>query len=229
MTAIRVAARSSKLSVTQTGTVQRFLEDRGFDTEFVPIRSIGDVDRVTPLHQLGRDGAFTSALEDALLADKADVAVHSLKDLPTLIPEGLVAHTALRRQDSRDILLIRIGVISDEFRSDGLPSGTRIGTSSLRRRSQMLARWPGTIPVDIRGNVETRLAKLVHGWVDGIIIAKAGIDRLELELPPSVEAHPLPLEHFPTAPGQGALGVEFRSDSKFADVFQKLRNNRTDV
>ena len=160
------------------------------------------VDR--PLAELGGKGLFCKEIEAALLARRIDLAVHSMKDLPTWLPEGLVIGAVLARADPRDVLIGRAGADID-----GLPAGAVIGTASVRRRAQLLARRPDLRVVDFRGNVETRLRKLAAGEADAALLALAGLTRLGIAPAGAVILAP---EVMLPAVGQGAIGIECRAD-----------------
>jgi hydroxymethylbilane synthase len=171
--------------------------------EIVAIRTTGD--RVTdrPLSDLGGKGLFCKEIEAALLANEIDIAVHSMKDLPTWLPEGLVIGAVLEREDPRDALIAR-----SAGSLDGLPTGATVGTASLRRRAQLLARRPDLRVAALRGNVQTRLARLEAGEVDATLLAQAGLKRLGLEHLASAVLMP---EELLPAVGQGAIGLECRA------------------
>jgi hydroxymethylbilane synthase len=206
-TALRVGTRGSPLAGAQTEEVLarlRFARPE-VEVETVVIRTHGDEDYRSDLGTPA-DGkrAFTKRIEDALLDRTIDFAVHSLKDLPVESVEGLAIAAIPPRADPRDVL-----VANGSLTVDDLPSGTRIGTSSLRRRAQLLAGWPGVDVVDLRGNVNTRLRRLAAKDFDAIVIAAAGASRLHVASP---RIHPFPPEVLTPAPGQGALAVEARVD-----------------
>ena len=170
--------------------------------DLVIIRTSGDRDRQTSLRVIGGKGVFTKELEDALLEERIDLAVHSMKDMPTAVPAGLEIPAICEREDVRDALISRGGLKLDQLRS-----GARIGTSSLRRQAQ-LRHYRGDLEmVDMRGNVDTRLAKLAQGDYDAIVLAKAGLDRLGRA---EQISEIVPPEICLPAAGQGAIGVETR-------------------
>jgi hydroxymethylbilane synthase len=171
--------------------------------EIVAIRTTGD--RVTDrlLADLGGKGLFCKEIEAALLANEIDIAVHSMKDLPTWLPQGLAIGAVLEREDPRDALIAR-----SAGSLDGLPPGATVGTASLRRRAQLLARRPDLRVAALRGNVQTRLARLEAGEVDATLLAQAGLKRLGLEHLASAVLTP---EEFLPAVGQGAIGLECRA------------------
>jgi hydroxymethylbilane synthase len=205
---LRIGTRGSRLARAQTDLVCRALgrahpELAAPDAlEVVTIRTTGD--RVTdrPLAELGGKGLFCKELEAALLARRIDLAVHSVKDLPTWLPEGLVLGAVLEREDPRDVLLAcPTATIAD------LPEGALIGTSSVRRKAQLLAKRPDLRVVSFRGNVDTRLRKLAAGEVDATLLALAGLRRLGVDHAGVVLG---PEEMLP-AVGQGAIGIECRA------------------
>ncbi len=204
MTTLRLGTRRSRLAMSQSQWVANQLRDAGHSVELVPLATVGDLDTERPLRDFGGSGAFASALRTALRAGAVDLAVHSLKDVPTAPEEGLVIAAVPRREDPRDALITRDGVTLGE-----LPTGARIGTGSLRRRAQLLALGYGLEVQDLRGNVETRLATLTSGALDGVVLALAGLRRLDLTEAVSETLDPLVML---PAPGQGALAVETRVD-----------------
>lgn len=200
---MRIGTRGSALAVAQTGVVARALaSSTGVEPEIVTIVTEGD--RSTgPLASLGGTGVFASALREALLAGEVDAVVHSLKDLPTAPHPGLVVAAVPKRVDARDALCARDGLTLDT-----LPADARVGTGSPRRAAQLRARRPDLQVLEIRGNVDSRLAKVAAGEYDAVILAAAGLDRLG-RLDAVTEY--LGLDGWPTAPGQGALAVEVRA------------------
>lgn len=214
---VRIGTRRSPLALTQSQWVADRISALGVAVELVPVVTDGDVSQ-TPLSQLGGTGVFVSALRDALLQRRVDVAVHSLKDLPTAPAAALETVAVPPREDPRDALVAREGLTLDT-----LPVGARVGTGSPRRAAQLLARRPDLDVVDIRGNVDTRVGFVVDGSLDAVVLALAGLIRLGRRdvvtevLDPSVM---LP------APGQGALAVEVRApggDASDAALHATLR------
>lgn len=210
---IRIGARGSALSLAQTALVAAAL-GRHAEVEVVPIRTSGDRLSHAEAPMTGKD-LFTREIDDALLEGRIDVGVHSLKDLPSLLPDGLVLAAVPPREDPSDVLVSR-----DRRRLESLPRGARVGTSSPRRRAQILAARPDLEVVEARGNVDTRIRRLQEGRWDAIVLARAGLARLQrLEeitevLPPSVM---LP------AIGQGALAVVVRrGNAPVADLVSRL-------
>jgi hydroxymethylbilane synthase len=202
---LRVGTRASALALWQTERVRLLLAERGYETERVEIRTTGDVVTDVPLSRIGSRALFTKQLDDALLEGRIDLAVHSLKDLPTALPAGIAIGAVGLREDPRDALVARPGI-----QWAALPHGATVATSSLRRRAQLLRARPDLQVVDIRGNVDTRLAKLdrTAEW-SAIVLATAGLVRLGLETRISER---LPFDVMLPAPGQGALAATVRAD-----------------
>lgn len=208
MTAFTLGTRGSELALRQAEWVRNALGERGVTAELVIIRTGGDAAVDRPLYELEGKGFFTKELEEALLAGTIDAAVHSLKDLPTTLPEGLALAAVPRRAQPTEVLVSRdAGVTS----LAGLPTGATIGTSSLRRAAQIRYLRPDLHVVALRGNVPTRLGKVARGTdgLDAALVAGAGLERLGLE--GRIAARLDPLLVMP-APGQGALGLEVRGD-----------------
>jgi len=209
---LRLGTRGSRLALWQAEWVKGELERARTAVEIVVIKTQGDAEIDRPLHQLEGTGFFTKAIEDALLDRRVDLAVHSLKDLPTKQPEGLAVGAIPRRHDPAEALVARDATVRS---LDELPDGARVGTSSLRRMSQLRYRRPDVEIVALRGNVPTRVDKVAKGQ-DGLaaaLLAVAGLERLGLG--EKVTARLDPLDLMP-APGQGALGLEIRSDDRAA-------------
>lgn len=208
---LRIATRDSDLALWQAHHVKNLLQSRfGIRATFCTIKTLGDVDTSTPLAELEGKGFFTKELEDALIDGRADIAVHSLKDLPTQLPPGLKVAAIFSRADRCETLLIRPGAAADR-KPFPLKERSVVGTSSARRHSQLQLLDPDLEIRDIRGNVPTRVKKLRDGEYDAILLAQAGLSRLNLDLGDLHVAH-LPLHTFLPAPGQGALAIEIRSD-----------------
>ncbi len=201
---IRIGTRGSKLARWQSDWVADRLRELGVDVEIIEISTQGDVQSVGPIEALGGTGVFTKEIQRALLDGAVDVAVHSLKDLPTEPVPGLVLAAVPRRERCGDALVGRDGIGLED-----LPAGSLIGTGSFRRQAQ-LKHWRPDLRVDdIRGNVETRLRKLDEGQFDAIVLAEAGLVRLGLA---DRITQVLPKERMLPAIGQGALGLETRED-----------------
>ena len=208
---LNIATRDSDLALWQARHVQSLLAERlGVTATLRPLKTQGDLDLSTPLSVLEGKGFFTKELEDALLDGSADLAVHSLKDLPTRLPPGLVVAAVLSRADRRETLLIRKGY-GAERQPLPLREGAILGTSSARRMAQVHLLSPDLELRDIRGNVPTRLRKLREGNYDAILLAWAGLSRLQLDLS-DLDVVRLEPDVFLPAPGQGALALEIRSD-----------------
>ena len=203
---LRIATRGSRLARWQAETVRTMLTERhpSLKVDLVIITSQGDVNRTDPLHKIGGMGLFTKEVQDAVLDGRADVAVHSLKDLPTETPQELVLASVPARGPTEDALLAPLHRTFER-----LPTAARVATSSLRRRAQLLRRRSDLQIVDVRGNVETRVRKLLDGEFDAMVLAAAGLERLELSDHVTERFNP---DQMLPAVGQGALGVECRTD-----------------
>ena len=219
---IRIATRGSQLALWQANWVRAQLEAQGSHCELVPVETQGDREQ-TSFAKMQGQGFFSKAVQAAVLEDRADVAVHSLKDLPSAITPGLVIAAIPTREDARDVLIARTEFV-DGSSKFGLKSGTVVGTSAVRRRAQVQAIDPNLELQELRGNVPTRIEKLRRGEYGAIILAAAGLnrlnsDRLELDLS-DLHTRTLEPHEFVPAPGQGALALECRSED--ADVIQAL-------
>jgi hydroxymethylbilane synthase len=223
---IRVGTRASVLARTQSAMVAAMITDRtGRETELVEVRTDGDRSQASgvPLSQLPEAGVgvFVGALRDALLAGEVDVAVHSLKDLPTTPAAGITLAAVPPREDPRDVVVARDGLTLGE-----LPVGSRVGTGSPRRVAQLHALGLGLDVVGVRGNVDTRIGKVRSGSYDAVVLARAGLARIgRLEEVTEVLD---PLQVLP-APGQGALAVECRADDELVDALRALDDPATRV
>jgi hydroxymethylbilane synthase len=218
-TPIRLGTRASLLAKTQsTWVAERIAAALGREVELVEVTTEGDRDR-GPLAQLGGTGVFVSALREALLDGRIDVAVHSLKDLPTGPAAGIALAAVPLREDPRDVVVAR-----DDLTLGELPVGSRLGTGSPRRAAQVRALGLGLEIVDIRGNVDTRIRKVREGEYDAVVLARAGLARLG-RLDDATEVLD-PLQMLP-APGQGALAVEARSGDALATELAVLDDART--
>ena len=205
--ALRVATRSSELALRQARQVASMLAAHGVHTELVAFKTAGDKRVDQPLREIGAKGLFTHELEAALAHGKVDCCVHSLKDLPTDSPPGLTIAAVLEREDPRDVLVVNESIAAESLAE--LPRGSRVGTSSLRRRAQLRAARPDLDVVDLRGNVPTRVRKVDEGQVHAAILAAAGLRRLDAH--GRISAWLEPPEWLP-APGQGAIAVTARAD-----------------
>ncbi|HEY0241731.1 MAG TPA: hydroxymethylbilane synthase [Gemmatimonadaceae bacterium] len=204
---VRIATRSSELAIRQARMVATALESQGLECEVVTFKTTGDRKLDEPLSEIGAKGLFTRELEVALEKNKVDCCVHSLKDLPTELPEGLAIGAVLEREDPRDVLVVNAVTEAEDLAS--LPAGSRVGTSSLRRRAQLLALRPDLEVAELRGNVPTRLKKVDTGMVHAAILAAAGLIRLDARQ--HIRQYLEPPEWLPAA-GQGAIAVEIRDD-----------------
>lgn len=222
MTSVKVATRGSLLALTQTGWVVDRLKEAnpGIAFETQTFKTVGDRVLDKALSQIGGKGLFTRELEEALLDGRADLAVHSLKDMPTELPPGLVLGCIPAREDPRDVVITREGTPFAE-----LPAGSQVGTSSLRRVAQLQAQRPDLEYVPIRGNVDTRLRKLEEGQVAALVMAAAGLhragfaDRITEYLEP---------EFCLPAPGQGALAIEIReADGRIGQIVGRIHDVAT--
>ena len=203
-----IATRGSKLALAQANLVARALAERnpGLAAELAIIKTKGDKILDVPLAKVGGKGLFVKEIEDALLEGRAQLAVHSMKDMPAELPDGLILASVTQRADPRDVFISRAGTpLAD------LPQGARIGTSSLRRQAQLWALRPDFEMVPLRGNVETRLRKMGEQELDGVILAAAGLERLGLD---NLSPQPLEPSLMLPAVGQGALGLEARVDDQ---------------
>ena len=202
---LRIGTRASQLALWQANWVKSELEKRhpGLQVSLTKIKTQGDKILDVPLALVGGKGLFVKEIEEAMLRGEVDVAVHSMKDVPTVFPEGLALRCITEREDPRDILILKPG-----FKTfHELPQGARIGTSSLRRKAQLLHLRPDFQMIDIRGNVETRIRKLTDEDLDAVVLAAAGMNRLGFA--GNISEY-LPVEISLPAIGQGALGLETR-------------------
>ncbi len=222
-----IATRGSKLALWQAEWVKAQLEknNRDIEVELKRIKTTGDMILDVPLAKVGGKGLFVKEIEDALLKNSADLAVHSMKDVPTDLPEGLHLAAICKREDPRDAFIARVQNSQFVIRNfKGLPRGAHIGTSSLRRICQLLNRRPDLKITQLRGNLDTRLRKLDEGQFDAIILAAAGVKRLGLQK--RITEILTPAMSLP-AIGQGAVGIECRVDDEFTNRLLKKLNHRT--
>ena len=224
MKTIRIATRKSALALWQAEYVKAELlrHHPNLTVELVPMSTQGDKILDTPLAKIGGKGLFVKELEQAMLDDRADIAVHSMKDVPVEFPDGLMLHTICPRENPQDAF------VSNQFKSiDELPPGAVVGTSSLRRQCQLKALRPDLTVRDLRGNVNTRLAKLDNGEYAAIILAAAGLIRLGFE---QRIAALMSVDTSLPANGQGAVGIECRSDDKeVQQLLSALEHNDTRI
>ncbi len=219
---LRIATRKSPLALWQANHVRDALLARHpeLEVELVTMTTQGDKILDTPLAKVGGKGLFVKELETGMLEGRADLAVHSMKDVPVEFPEGLGLAAVLPREDPRDVL------ISNEYSSiEALPQGARVGTSSLRRQCQLRRIRPDLEVLDLRGNVNTRLAKLDKGDYDAILLAAAGVKRMGWEERITELLAP---EQFIPAIGQGAIGIEIRTDdTRVRPLIEELNDGQT--
>lgn len=218
---IVVGSRGSKLALVQAESVAARIKEvnPNLEVSISKIVTQGDRNRHTQLDRMAGVGVFVKELEEALLDDRIDLAVHSLKDMPTEIPQGLRLAAVTQRLDPRDVLVARAG------RLDELIPGSRIGTGSLRRAVQLTSYRPDLEVCSIRGNIDTRLGKVFSGEVDGVVLAAAAMLRLGWE---DKISEYLPLEHFLPAVGQGALAIETRlGDEEIAELVSPINHLTT--
>lgn len=224
MKSIVIATRGSLLALWQAEHVKARLEGAhaGLRVELKRIKTQGDIILDVPLSKVGGKGLFVKEIEEALLDGSADLAVHSMKDVPMVLPEGLTLACVPERESSADMLLC-----AHYDGLDSLPKGAQVGTSSLRRQAQLLALRPDLRISSLRGNVDTRLRKLLEGRFDAIVLAAAGVRRLGLEAPRMRALEP---ELCLPAVGQGALGIECRTDRPdILDMLAFLEHRPTKV
>lgn len=201
---LRIGTRGSRLALAQARIVQSLLAGRQTSTQIHEIRTSGDLG-VQGTSPEGDKGLWIDRILEALRAGKIDIAVHSAKDLPAEDDDDLVIGAVPARADPRDVLILRAG--------GGVEPGKVIGTSSIRRRAQLHALFPGVEVIDLRGNVDTRLRKVADGKIDGAVVAAAGLARLGIEVP---NARYLSVDEMTPAPGQGCLAVQCRGDDREA-------------
>jgi hydroxymethylbilane synthase len=207
---IRIGTRESELAVWQATQVSNLLQQHGVASELVYIKSEGDIDLKTPLYEMGVQGIFTRSLDIALLNNRIDIAVHSMKDVPTQLPKGIITASVLPRGSYKDLLV---------YKDPGFTIGDSpltIATSSIRRKAQWLHRYPHHTIENLRGNVNTRLQKLANSHWHGAIFAAAGLERIGLRPATSIE-----LDWMLPAPAQGAIVVVCRTDDN--EVFEACR------
>jgi len=233
---LRIGTRESQLAVWQATLVQEQLKEHGIASELVYIKSDGDIDLVTPLYELGVQGIFTKTLDAALLGNRIDIAVHSMKDVPTFLAKGIIQSSVLPRASYRDLLVYKgneeelfyeLGFINGEWsivNGQTVPNSyLKIATSSIRRKAQWLNRYPAHSIDNLRGNVNTRLKKVADSDWNGAIFAAAGLERIGLRPEKSIE-----LDWMLPAPAQGAIMIVCReSDPSSFESCQLLNDANT--
>ena len=214
---LRIATRKSPLALWQAKRVEHLIrENLGFDTQIVPMSTTGDKQSQWNLSEKGGKGLFTKELEESLLRNETDLAVHSAKDMPTECPEGLTLATFVEREDPRDVLVLK----------EGIDNPKRMATGSPRRRAQLRNRFEGCEWTQLRGNVETRLRKIVEqDEADGTILAAAGLARLGFKSFSGLKFIYLSMQEMVPAAGQGAIAIQSRYDDK--ELFTVLGNPDT--
>ncbi|MCH9814567.1 MAG: hydroxymethylbilane synthase [Epsilonproteobacteria bacterium] len=225
MNKLIIATRGSKLALWQSEHIKARLEaeHKGLEVELKVMKTKGDIILDTPLAKIGGKGLFTKELEDAMLNGEAHIAVHSLKDVPTEFPEGLVLGVITKREDVRDCLL------SEKYDSiEALPENAVVGTTSLRRRMQVLSLRPDLKIKNLRGNVNTRIRKLKDGEYDAIILATAGLNRLGLNSEVKY-ATPISTKQMIPAMGQAALGIEAINDPTVLSLISVLSDEDAEI
>lgn len=214
---IRIGTRDSELALWQANTVKNALETLGHMTELVPVKSQGDLVLDKPLYEFGITGIFTKTLDVAMLTDQVDIAVHSMKDVPTALPHGIVEGAVLKRAHTQDILIHK----GTQF----LRSTGTIATGSLRRKAQWLHKYPQHRVVDLRGNVNTRLQKLEDNDWNGAIFAAAGLERINLK----PEAY-IDLDWMIPAPAQGAMLVVVKEEDSYCrKALSALNHEKSEI
>lgn len=232
---IRIGTRESQLAVWQATLVKDLLEQNGQDAELIFIKSEGDIDLVTPLYAMGVQGVFTRSLDAALLNDKIDIAVHSMKDVPVQLPQGLVQTAVLSHASHKDILVFNSSLANENVQKlkDGqnltaIPHSSTsltIATSSIRRKAQWLHRFPDTAIENLRGNVNTRLRKVAESNWDGAIFAAAGLERIQVRPENGID-----LDWMLPAPAQGAIMVVSRqNDNRALEACVPLNDESTAI
>lgn len=226
--AIKIGTRDSELALWQAHTVQNKLQDLGYETEIIAVKSTGDLILDKPLYELGITGIFTKTLDVAMLKGEVDIAVHSMKDVPTALPKGIIQAAVLERANTLDIL-------AHKGNLDFLASEGTIATGSLRRKAQWLHRFPNHHVVDLRGNVNTRLQKLQDNNWNGAVFAAAGLERLKFTQgstikSPTFEGVFMTLDWMIPAPAQGAMVVVAMENDTFSrNALEQLNHRETEV
>ena len=234
---VKIGTRESELATWQASHVKELLKDNGVDSELIFIKSEGDINTVTPLYELGVQGIFTKTLDAALLGKRIDIAVHSMKDVPTQPAKGIRQAAVLKRASYKDILVYKgewamvnneLAIIRDSpLITHYSPLTTHhspltIATSSIRRKAQWLHRYPNHVIESLRGNVNTRLRKLQENNWDGVIFAAAGLERINLRPENSID-----LDWMLPAPAQGAITISCRNDDDFSFHVSQLLNDES--
>lgn len=214
---IRIGTRDSQLALWQAKTVEKKLNDLGYKTEVIPIKSTGDLILDKPLYEFGITGIFTKTLDAAMISGQVDIAVHSMKDVPTSLPKGIVQTAVLERESTKDILVFN--------KTPDFTNEQTIATGSLRRQAQWLNRYPHHNVVDLRGNINTRLQKLHDNNWGGAVFAAAGLERLGIKPEKNIA-----LDWMIPAPAQGAMVVVAMAEDAFCcEATSKLNHNESAI
>ena len=215
---IRIGTRDSELALWQAHTVEKKLNDLGYKTEIIAVKSEGDIILDKPLYELGITGIFTKTLDIAMISGQVDIAVHSMKDVPTALPQGIVQAAVLERANTLDILVHKGNL-------DFLEGSGTIATGSLRRQAQWLNKYPNHQVVDLRGNVNTRMQKLQDNDWSGAVFAAAGLERINLKPTDFIN-----LDWMIPAPAQGAMVVVAMAEDEFCrEAVSELNDIETEV
>lgn len=206
MTKLRIGTRGSRLALFQARLVETELRTAfpSLETEIKEIKTLGDINPKEDISRIGGKGIFVKEIEQGLLSDEIDIAVHSMKDMPSVLPDGLVIGSALKREDPRDVFISRDGSALEQLQGEG-----RVGTGSVRRKAQLFFQFPDLKVVPIRGNVDTRLRKIISEDLDGIVLAAAGLNRLGLS---ERITQYFARDYLVPAPCQGIIAVECREN-----------------
>lgn len=215
---LRIGTRSSKLALWQANHVKDLLAERGIAAELVLYKTTGDLQQSRPLHEIGGKGLFTKALDDAMLAGEIDLAVHSAKDLPTELPESILLMAVGKREDPRDVLLS----LDEAHDLDNVAHGITVGTSSLRRIALLRHYSPHVRIAPMRGNVDTRVAKMQAGECNALLLAYAGVKRMGLS---HLVVRKLNVSTFTPAVGQGALGLTMQDGHPALEQVRAVMNH----
>lgn len=216
---IRIGTRDSELAMWQATHVAELLQQYSHKTQIIPIKSEGDIDLITPLYEMDVEGVFTRYLDAALLNNKIDIAVHSMKDVPTVMAKGLAQAAVLKRGPVKDLLIYKN---SKSFLADTSLSCT-IATGSIRRKAQWLHRYPNSIITGLRGNVNTRLRKLQENNWDGALFAAAGLERIQLRPDNAIE-----IDWMLPSPAQGAILIACKTENiQLLQACHKLNDETT--
>lgn len=218
---IRIGTRDSKLALWQAETVQALLKEKNIDSELIPVKSEGDIDLVTPLYAMGVEGVFTKTLDAYLLSNRIDIAVHSMKDVPTQLAQGIVQGAVLKRANHKDLFVYKNEAVYEKYflsntDEQRILKGI-VATGSVRRKAQLLHKFPHLTVENLRGNVQTRMKKLHDNNWDAAIFATAGLERIDERPQTSVE-----IDWMLPAPAQGAIMIVCREDNK--ETFEKIHS-----